>query len=54
MVKEPQNFKDADYSYTQFEVGDFAFSGSSREERIQALSYEDEVQHYIEALNDIE
>ena len=34
VVKEPKNFKDADYSCNQVQFVDFAFSGSCKEEKI--------------------
>ena len=35
VVKQPENFKDDDYSYNQLGFGNFAFSGSQKEKRFK-------------------
>ena len=51
VVKQPESFKDDDYSYNQIGFGD---SENSKGEKVQVLSHEDEVANYIELLTAIE
>ena len=54
VVKQAESYKDADYSYTQNDFGDFAFSESRNADKVKVLKHEDEVANYIESLTAIE
>ena len=54
VVKQAESYKDADYSYTQSDFGDFAFSESRNADKVKVLKYEDEVANYIELLTAFE
>ena len=54
MVKQWENSKDDNYSNNQICFGNFTFSGSCKEDNVQASLHENEVANYVKALTAIE